>query len=328
MRSEGCGVMSGSKLIASLLLLGCAASGNGGARCVVGADCASGVCRADGTCLPVANDGGLEADGAIDAAVDRDGDVDASLDSSLDASDFDAGSIGCAPNHDGIITRAEVPIRAGLRATFRTTTDAMVDLTGEVQGDGSRRWSLVGPFAGDRDVLVELRDPSAEWFAEDFAGASYMTELTSESDLLGVFEVTGDALLLRGVASPESGFSETRLLNDPAVATLRFPLEEGDRWTDEIDVTGRALGVITTYDETYESVVDAAGELETPFGTFEVLRIRTELTRDNGFGVVLSRVRTYAFVSECFGTVAVVRSGESESATERFVAAEVRRLAP
>lgn len=324
--------MSGSKLIAALGLLGCvaggcAASGNGGARCVVGADCASGVCRADGTCLPVSDDAGVESDGAIDrdAEVERDGGV--MDDASVDAA-FDAGSIGCAPNHDGTITRAEVPIRAGLRATFRTATDAMVDLTGEVLGDGSRRWSLVGPFAGDRDVLVELREPDGLWFAEDFPGATYVTELTNDSDLLGVFEVTGDALLLRGVGSPESGFTETRLINEPAIGTLRFPLEEGDRWTEEVDVTGRALGVITTYDETYESVVDAAGELETPFGTFEVLRVRTELVRDNGFGVVLSRVRTYAFVSECFGTVAVVRSGESESATERFVAAEVRRLAP
>ncbi|MCB9633798.1 MAG: hypothetical protein H6721_16900 [Sandaracinus sp.] len=318
--------MSGSKWMACwALLLGCAANG-GGTRCVVGADCASGMCRADGTCVPVDGDAGAGVDaGATDGATDAGMLDDAAM---ADAAGFDAGSLGCAPNHDGVIARSEVPIRAGLRATFRTATEAEVDLTGEVLGDGRRRWSLVGPFDGDRDVLVELRDPAGEWFAEDFPGATYFTPLTSESDLLGVFEVTGDALLLRGVASPESGFSDTRLRNEPAVGTLRFPLEEGDRWTDEIDVTGRALGVVTTYDETYESVVDAAGELETPFGTFEVLRIRTELTRDNGFGVVLSRVRTYAFVSECFGTVAVVRSQESESATERFVAAEVRRLAP
>jgi hypothetical protein len=316
--------MSGFKLIAGLCLVACAASG-GATRCVVGADCASGVCRADGTCLPVTDDAGVpvERDASSDAGVPSDDGAmpDAPI-------GVDAGPGGCAPNHDGTITRSEVPIRAGLRATFRTATDAMVDLTGEVQGDGSRRWSLVGPFAGDRDVLVELRDPSEEWFADDFPGATYMTELTSESDLLGVFEVTGDALLLRGVASPESGFTETRLLNEPAIGTLRFPLAEGERWTEEVDVSGRALGVVTVYDETYESIVDAEGELETPFGTFEVLRVRTELTRTNGFGVTLSRVRTYAFVSECFGTVAVVRSGESESATERFVAAEVRRLAP
>ncbi len=325
--------MTGSKLIAWMCLswlLGCAANG-GGARCVVGADCASGVCRADGTCLPAPTDAGADdAAGESDAAAD--GGADVGADDGAVAEDAGAGLDGgagtCAPNFDGTLTRAEVPIRAGLRATFRTAADVMVDLTGEVRSDGSRRWSLLGPFAGDRDVLVELRDPSGAWFSADFPGATYVTELTGESDLLGVFEVTGDALLLRGVASPESGLTDTRLRNEPAVGTLRFPLREGNRWTDEVDVTGRALGVVTTYDERYESVVDAAGELETPFGTFEVLRVRTELTRDNGFGVVLSRVRTYAFVSECFGTVAVVRSRESEIATERFVAAEVRRLAP
>ena len=44
-------------------------------------------------------------------------------------------------------------------------------------------------------------------------GATYVTELSSEQDLLGIFEITGDSLLLRGVAEvderrPEQGLAD------------------------------------------------------------------------------------------------------------------------
>ena len=60
--------------------------------------------------------------------------------------------------------------------------------------------------------------------------------------------------------------------------------------------------------------------------TFEVLRVRTELERT--VGLLTTTVRTFAFVSECFGTVATVTSEDDEDQVEFSRAAEVRRLAP
>ena len=315
------------------LAFGCTADG-GGSVCTVGADCASGICRADGLCEPASSDAGVMFDGvvAFDSAVDADGmsGSDAVPDGTSDAPPTNDATVGCVPNRDGRIERHEVTLRAGLRATFRVATDASIDTSGEVAGDGSRSWDLSAAQPGDRDVLVDLRALEGLWFADDFEGATYVTELSSQEDLLGVFEVTGDGLLLRGVASPEDSLTATKLTYDPPVRVLSFPLERGAQWMTEASVSGRALGVVSVYNETYESTVDAEGELVTPFGTFDVLRVRVLLTRE--LGVVpfttTTTIRTFAFVAECFGTVATINSAEDESRTEFDQAAELRRLAP
>ena len=85
-----------------------------------------------------------------------------------------------------------------------------------------------------------------------------------------------------------------------------------------------AYGVVSVYFEDYESEVDAGGDIETPFGSFEVLRVSTELTRTVGVAVVTSRTQLY--VSECFGTVTSVTSEDYESDIDFEDAAEVRRL--
>ena len=110
------------------------------------------------------------------------------------------------------------------------------------------------------------------------------------------------------------------------VSALRFPLELGDTWSTDTDVSGTAAGFASIYDESYESEVDRAGELITPFGTFEVLRVRTELTRV--VGLVTTRLVSFAFVSECFGTVATVRGNDGDTGAELSMVAELRRLVP
>lgn len=313
-------------LVAGFALAAFGCADNGTPQCAVGADCASGACRADGTCVPVAEDAAAPM---VDAAP-------ADLGSRADASVVDAGTRDgaapvdggglCVPTRDGVIQRDEVPLRAGLRATFRVATDVAFDTAGEPLAGDRRRWDMTGPFEGDTDVLVATQDPSGSWYADDFPGATYVTGLAADNDLLGVFEVTPSALELMGVVSPDDGFTRTNLENDPAVAALRFPLALGDRWSVDTDVSGVANGAVVVYDETYESEVDRAGELITPFGSFEVLRVRTELTRVVGF--VTTRIVSFAFVSECFGTVATVRGDDDDTGSELSMAAELRRLVP
>ena len=304
-------------LLAVLVVSGCADASR--TSCRVGADCASGICLGSGMCARPSDAGGTDAGTELDARIEADGGLD------TDAAMPDGGGRVCSPDRDGTIARAEVPLSAGLHATFRVAEDAPVDLVGTSSG-GTRRWDLSGALGGDSDTRIDLVPVTGAWYAPDFPGASYAARLSASEDLLGVFEITSDALLLRGVVSPDDGLSRTRLTYDPPVPVLRFPLREGDSWSATSSVTGLALGVASFYSETYASQVDAAGELATPFGSFPVLRVRTVL--DRTVGVVTTRTRTFAFVSECFGTVATVTSDPGETAVEFTRASELRRLAP
>jgi hypothetical protein len=314
--------------LAGLLGAGCDGSGP---ECRVGADCASGVCRSDGTCEPL-EDGGK--DGGADGSADgEDGGEDGGEDEGQDGGDDggegtgdDGGSLTCRPNDDWRVERGEVPIRAGLRATFRIGRDTSVDMAGERRPDGSRRWDLSGALENDHSVLVETRDPLGAWWAPDFPAATYAAQLRDGQELLGVFQATEDALRLLGVVSPTDTYPATKLSYDPPVDVLRFPLERGLAWGTTSTVTGYSLGVISYYQESYANQVDAHGELATPYAVFPVLRVRVALTRTVGMAVTTSR--TFAFVAECFGTVATVNSRDYESEVEFSQAVEARRLAP
>jgi hypothetical protein len=303
----------------AVLLVGCA----GGRTCFVDADCASGRCGADGHCLPAQTDGGAADRSVPDGPTPTDGPAPA--DGPTPADGGDGGPVTCSPDNDGVVARAEVPLKAGLHATFRVATDVTVDLVGTQVG-GVRTWDLAGALTGDHALLAETRDYSGTWYAPDFAGGTYSARLSDGNQLLGVFEVTADALLMRGVVSPDSGFTQTELTYDPAVKVLAFPLQSGTTFTTDSLVTGQASGVWSAYGEKYESQVDAAGQLKTPYGEFSVLRVRTLLTRT--VGLLVTTVRTFTFVTECFGTVATVRSQDNEAAVEFTQAAEVWRLSP
>lgn len=313
-------------VLSLLAFLGVPACDDGSPECRVGADCASGVCLSDGTCLvPDARDGDLPPDDAAGADADVLEDDAAGDGAAPDDGAPDDAALACSPNDDGRLERAEVPIRAGLRASFAVAGDVAVDTAGAAQPDGSRSWDFSGALPGDHLSLEELRDPAGLWFADDFPTATYVAKLRDGEDLLGVFEADDDALRLLGVVSPEDGLYRTNLVYDPPVVVLRFPLAEGDVWTTEATVRGLSLGVMAWYSETYVSRVDAHGTLATPYGVFPVLRVRVSL--DRVVGVVPSSYRSFLFVAECFGTVAAVHSDVNETAVEFTRAAEIRRLA-
>jgi hypothetical protein len=305
-------------LSSMLVLVGC----DGGRTCYVDADCASGQCGADGRCVPPATDGGATDTGHGDGSAPGDGSSDAQP---PDDASGDGGPISCSPDNDGTIARAEVPLEAGLHATFRVATDVAVDLVGTQPG-GVRTWDLAGALTGDHSLLAETRDYSGAWYAADFAGGTYSARLSDGNELLGVFEVTTDALLLHGVVSPDEGLTKTELTYATPIKTLAFPLQVGATFTTTSLVSGFATGVWSAYSEKYESQVDAEGQLKTPYGEFHVLRVRTLMTRTVGLLVTTSR--TFTFVTDCFGTVATVRSQDNESAVEFTQAAEVWRLSP
>lgn len=313
-------VASGSFLVVAVLTA-CATDST--RECRVGADCASSVCGADGQCIAQGEVPGVDAAGT-DANTGSDGNAppgDAGSDSALP---------GCTPNKDGTITREEVPIAAGLHATYRIGSDAEISTAGTTGTGGRRVWDFSGALANDSSVIVETEPLKGKWYATKFPSATYASKLSQRSDLIGVFETSPGALLLRGVVSPtDTAATLTQLTNTPAVPVLKFPLTMGATWTTAAKVSGTASGVALfgTYDESYVSKVDAAGDLKTPLGTFDVQRVQVVLTRTIGL-LPATTIRTYAFVTECYGTIATITSSDNETNAEFTHAAEIRRIAP
>ena len=272
--------------------------------CTSNDQCPSHFCKLDGTCGEGIVDGPAGSDAAIDGS-----------------------AAACTPNHDGKIEPGELPLMAGRMATFRIATNATWDTAGTSATSGSRTWDLSGQLANDADHELALLSPTGTWWAADFPRASYATVLSSSSDLLGVFQVTGANVTLLGVVSPEGGATQTELTYDPPAEILALPFGNGDTWSSTSTVSGTAQGVIVAYTERYQSRVDAVGTMTTPYGAFPVLRVATDLTRTSGVSTLLTN-RTFAWLAECFGPVAQVQSQSFESGAEFSDDAEVRRLAP
>jgi hypothetical protein len=288
---------------AILISAGCGGGGSG-QQCSIDSDCASGFCKADGTCGPAPVDAPLQDDGAID------------------------GPMGlCNPNHDGMITLDELPFIAGRMGTFRVTTDAMWNTAGMSNPNGSRAWDLSGALAGDADRVMTLGSPTSQWWSPDYPTATYATELSIESDLRGVFYVTNTESTLLSVVSPNGGTTKTELDYDPPAKILALPLTAGATWSSTSTVSGYAQGAIVAYTEKYESRVDQVGTMKTPYGEFPVLRVATDLTRTSGLATLLTK-RTFSWVAECFGPVATAASQDFATGTEFTDNAEIRRLAP
>lgn len=315
--------VSSTKIIAvsgvALALALIAACGSDSERaCRVGADCASGICGDDGQCV-------VSELPQVDASQGETGPASGQDATSGTDASVDVNTNGCVPNKDGMITHDEAPVAAGLHATYKIATDVDVMTAGTGSGT-SRVWDYSGALPGDQTVVVETLAPAGTWYDKDYSGATYATKLSSTSDLLGIFQDGADALHLSGVVSPSSGLQQTELTNSPAVDVLEFPLTVGKTWTSNVTVTGQAQGIFSTYTESYANKVDAAGVLKTPLGSFDVMRVQVVLTRTIGF--LVTTIRTYAFVTECYGTIATITSDDNEANEEFTHVAEIRRLSP
>lgn len=319
-------------LLALLLpsLQGCAAKLPAG--CQVGADCESGVCNTDGTCggeTTTTSSGTGMGGSATTSSTTTATTTTGGSGTGGDGSGGSGGSGACSPpNNDGMITQVELPVMVGLHENFSAAASVPVDTVGKVGLGGEHVWDLSAMISGQADEKVETLPVTGQWFAASFPGATYCSRLSSTSDILGVFESSAGALLLRGVASPADGPQATNLVYTTPIKVLVFPVKEGGTWSTLSAVTGKVQGIVVggIYNEQYDSKVDAHGTMKTPFSTFPVVRIRVARTAFiNG---VTTTSHRFVFVTECFGTVATMVSKDYEMVDEFTTAAEVSRLAP
>ncbi len=290
-------------LLCSMNVLGC--SGGSGNECSRDEDCESNFCRADGTCGAAETDGGTGSDSMLP----------------------DGSSDLCTPNHDNSVVVSELPLRAGKMANFRVATDATFNTAGTAAGGGMKRWDLSGALTNDADTQIVLASSAGAYWAADFPAATYAVPLSAGSDLLGVFNVDATAVTLLGVVSPTAGSFGTNISYDPPAIILKLPITPNAQWSSSSTVSGTLNGGFVNYTETYESVVDSVGTMKTPYGEFPVMRVATDMEQ---LQVVtpFGGKRSFAWVAECFGSVANVTSQDFESSSEFNDPAEVRRLAP
>jgi hypothetical protein len=293
--------------IGAAAILFAACGSGGGEVCTTDDQCASHFCRADGTCGPAQGDGGVSGDGS--------------------ATGDGSNNALCTPNHDGMISANEVPLAAGKMANFRVATSATWNTAGTAGSGGMRTWSLAGSLATDADQPVALVAPAGAWWAADFPAATYSVTLQAGSDLIGVFHVDATGVTLLGVVSPTGSYPYTELKYDPPARILAVPFGASASWMSSSTVSGYLSGTIANYTEKYVSNVDQVGTMTTPYGDFPVLRVGTVLTQLQT-GVAYRSVRSFAWIAECFGSVATATSKDNETNAEFSDDAEVRRLIP
>jgi hypothetical protein len=177
----------------------------------------------------------------------------------------------------------------------------------------------------DEKIFDGLSAPTGTWWAAAFPTASYAQLLDPESDLLGVYRIEDTRLSLLGVVSRTDGFYSTKLTYDPPMEVLRFPLGPTSQWTGTSSLTGTASGVAFFGSETWAMKVDDTGTVKTPAADFPSLRLRVDYEQTWGFSV--QRRIIYLFLTECYGTIARVRSTAGETSSSFTEASELRRLA-
>jgi len=321
-----------------LLLLSVSACGSQTPACRINADCASGLCNPNGSCA-------LHSGGDSGA-----GDQGTPIDTDDGRSPGDA-TVMCRPNNDQVISRDELVFPIGYPVKFRVASGDVPVQTAGVVTDGTTVWDLSGTLPNDHDYMAENVALGGLWFGADFTGATFASRTSDvapydggPTDLMTIAEITDSAMLLRGVASPvetdPDGVPNTEITYDPPATAMALPLTLGASWTSDANATGHmayeSYGIwyrVPTMLDTYlgtihlDVKVDGIGRLVTPYGTFpSVMRVSTTATQSL-MGVPMSIVRSKAFVTDCFDTVATVRSQANETNDEFASAAEVWRLA-
>ncbi|HEY3816494.1 MAG TPA: hypothetical protein VGL81_04950 [Polyangiaceae bacterium] len=289
--------------VASLAVLAGAACSSGTAQCHVGADCASGACNSSGQCVPAPTGGDDAGGGGFDSG------IEAAVESGVEASPGDDAGSGCVPDDSGVITRAQVPMLSGVHGTFAISTATVtMNTAGTAQPDGTTDWDFSAALPGDQTVIITTNAPQGQWFSSQFTSSTYTSTLSESEPFLGVYQATAAALLLQGVVTPTNGSGEYDLSYSPSAEILAVPLQMGTTWTSTSTVTGTADGIPdSTYTEKYASVVDAHGTLKVPYGSFQVLRVQTTLTRTIAI-TDIETTQTMTFIAPCFGPVARLTS--------------------
>lgn len=240
--------------------------------------------------------------------------------------------LDCVPDLDGRIDADELQAALDVPVNYRISPpgeERTVDIAGATDQAGVRVWDWSTDNESDLELTLQANALTGRWFASDFPGATFVSQLDSAGSVIGVYSEDEAGVYLHGYASPEPEpqTQRTLVVYDEPVAIYRFPLEEGAAWVDVAEVrNGTVAGLPYAGRDTYDIRVDAMGEVWLPSIEFtDALRVRTHLTVSPAAGEPVSR-RQVGFVFECFGEVARAVSRDNETDENFTTAVEVRRL--
>jgi len=234
----------------------------------------------------------------------------------------------CIPDLDGALTAAEVPTILDTPAPYLVTPSSPVDVAGSGAGD-TRRWDWSEERREDVPADITATALDDQWYAPMFPGGQFVTAGTGGLD--GIYMRDTTAVYLLGFASPQMDppGGRTLLVYDRPVGVMRFPLTEGDAWTETVAITGGTLaGLPYNGTDRYDFAADASGELHLPYVRFTgAIRIRTFVTSTPAIGGGATTRRQVSFWFECFGEIGRATSRANEPATDFTTAEELRRFA-
>lgn len=238
--------------------------------------------------------------------------------------------LGCVPDYDGQITRAELGVAFDVPVTYRVAASeepVEVDLHG-IDEPGGPFWDWSADLDDER-IELAAAPLAAQWFGASFPDAGFVSPMDVDGHNLGVYSLTDDALLLHGFASAseEPVTAQTLVRYATAVPLYRFPFEPGDEWVAVAEVSNaRLMGLPYAGRDTYTIRVDAAGAVQLPEIRFpQAHRVRMDVVAEPAAGAAISR-KQVSWVTECFGEVVRATSQDNEPADDFQRAAEVRRL--
>jgi hypothetical protein len=239
--------------------------------------------------------------------------------------------LGCVPNLDGMIERAELEPSIGTPVSFLFSPsgeDRDVDLVGAEIGDGLRHWDLGVDYGSDRVGRIVALDPHAQWYASTFPTAQVAVPTDPGGAIDALYRLDDAGFYLLGLASHTMDPPEGRTLlpYTTPIVLFQLPLVPGQSWISAADVTGTIRGLPYAGHDTYENEVPAMGELVLPDLTFtQAMRVATRVTISPTAGAPVLR-RQSTFVFECFGQVASVTARDGDDVQDFTTAATMQRF--
>lgn len=237
----------------------------------------------------------------------------------------------CRGDRDGVIDADELPLLAGITAHQRVHESVAISSAGQ-RGDGGLEWVM--PEGGEIiDVTTEPLDDA--WFAPEFPPDASYAVATNPTDppseqILGVYRVEEDAVLLLGLASREPDSPVGGLLTpyDEPVMVLRFPVVLGDSWESVGVVSEGTVGGATyVAEDSYVITVDGRGTVKTEDAIIrDALRLSVRLTIRTPAFDPIERLELIWY-RECVGEVARLTPNDGDIGPEVEHAAELRTLA-
>jgi len=221
----------------------------------------------------------------------------------------------------------EFSLEPGTGAPFLSINDPaglQFDLAGRAAEEGLR-WRFLPEGEDVEGLYAAIWTPDLFEAGVHFPTADYATALPSSPGLIAFFDLNEEHLGLLGLADPSGEF--TRLIYEPPLELLRFPLKSGAEWRVESRATGIFLGATVSLSDQASVRVRGLGMLDTPAGVLPVLQILTTLERNfesAGFSQIYTEVD---FISECGGFVARAISHEGIRDLPEWVA-RAQVLAP